>query len=144
MRVLRLVSGVVVLLASGTGAVMAGCQSSASNGGDGGAEDGGRDGGTTLNGSCTLVDAAATGVPTCDVCAEAKCCAERNACFGSEPCADYVRCVRTCVRRLLDAGSDSGASQDECRRSCSPSDAALSAYESSATCVATRCAAECP
>lgn len=51
--------------------------------------DAGVDGGTCLN-------SVTTGDPGCDLCTQARCCAEWDACFNDDRCARFTACAQLC------------------------------------------------
>jgi len=89
---------------------------------------------------CTLLGVYSSSDPGCNQCAEARCCAELNACFAEPQCDDlYVNCTLACVlTRAPDAGPKA------CLQQCAidyPQGRDL--YVTAMGCAEARCAAEC-
>jgi len=126
---------------SSSGDARAGDVGGSSSGSDDANSSSGDDGSSSDSGTCTIgVD---FGDPTCDACAEAKCCAVINACFepsGSD-CDQLDTCLLTCLNEAGPPTTDAGA---QCGSNCFAAHAASkntwAAYD---TCVKTSCKTEC-
>jgi polyhydroxybutyrate depolymerase len=87
--------------------------------------------------ACAVTPASCGGLPTgaaaCDTCLEQQCCAEGEACGTDPECASVAICERAC-------GGDAG-----CRRLCQElgTTAGVARHRTRASCLGTRCAAEC-
>jgi len=93
--------------------------------------------------TCTLVKPYAATEAVCNDCAEARCCAEVNGCYGSASCdEDYVNCYLACG---LFAEPDAGGTDvTACVADCDAQHpAGKLQFEAAIGCVEQRCSAEC-
>jgi hypothetical protein len=82
-------------------------------------------GGNTGPSKCDELE---TGVPTCDACMDAKCCAQETACVDEPQCTDYFDCRQN------------GGSPDACQSSFPAGAAAAAAITQ---CMSQQCASQC-
>ncbi|MBI5531655.1 MAG: hypothetical protein HY898_02995 [Deltaproteobacteria bacterium] len=92
--------------------------------------------------TCKLIKKYSSSNPTCNDCAEQKCCVEINACLGDLECDDtYVNCILACALMPEDAG-DAGIAlcMDECAAQAPKGKAE---YDAAIGCADSKCKTEC-
>jgi hypothetical protein len=92
--------------------------------------------------ACKLVKKYSSSNPTCNDCAEQKCCMEVNGCLGDLECdGTYVNCILACALMPEDAG-DAGMAicMDDCAQQAPKGKAE---YDAAIGCADDKCKAEC-
>jgi hypothetical protein len=90
---------------------------------------------------CVLAKPYSTKNPTCNSCAEQKCCAQMNDCFVDPACDDtYVNCILACA--LFPDGGDAGMSL--CMEDCGvQAPQGKLEYDAAIGCADANCVSEC-
>ncbi len=95
--------------------------------------------------ACTLVSPYSSSDPTCNGCAEQKCCVEVNGCVGNTKCNDdYVDCTIGCVLIAPPDGGITDAGIYDCLADCATQyPEGKAAYDVAIGCVEKRCPDVC-